>query len=153
VNPYRGDTAVTLGGRPYRLRLTTHAWAYLEVALRELGHEHLFDDKGVIRPLASSVVAVFWACLAAPHDSPPFTRAQVAALIDDAGGVDLFGKVQDPTLVTAWATILVNAGVLDKESAEVAGFLPSGKTVPKDEAAEDAARAPEPAQTIPAAST
>ena len=153
MNPYRGETAVTLGGRAYSLRLTTHAWAYLESALHDLGQEQLFDEKGVIRPWASSVVAVFWACLAAPHDKAPFTRTQVAALVDEAGGVDLFGKVKDPTIVTAWAMVLVNAGVLDRESAEAAGFIPSSRTVPKDEAAEDAARVPEAAQTIPAVST
>lgn len=154
MNQYRGDTEVRLGERVFRLRLTTHAWAYLESALHDLGRGHLFDEKGVIRPLASSVVAVLWACIAAPHDAPPFTRAEVAAMLDEAGGVDVFGRVSNPTIVAAWARIMVNAGVLDLESAEAAGFIPSArKPDPKDGAAPDEAAAPQPEKVAETAST
>jgi hypothetical protein len=154
VNEYRGETEVRIGPRVLKLSLKTHAWAYLKTALHDLGREYIFDEKGVIRADAGTVVAVLWACIAAPHDVAPFTRAQIATMIDDAGGVDEFGRIKDPELISSWAKLLVNAKVMDRESAEAAGFIPGArKPDPKGEAAPNAAEAQEAARTVETAST
>ena len=124
VNAYRGETELQLGGRTYTLRFTTNAWARLESDLDAYGFSLL---QKLLQGGATSMRAVFHTCLTTPTERdqpaqcPGLTPEDMGYLLDAAGGI---GAVE--VKLTYWL-LMVNAELLDRETAEKNGLIPKSK--------------------------
>jgi hypothetical protein len=142
VNPYRGETAITLGGRTYVLRLTMNVLAALEDALRTTELPQKLIDAGF-----ATVRATFHVALTTPDRNglrlmpAETTVEQVGDLLDDVGGL----SVKTSPVPTAYWELVVGAGFIDRDAAEQAGLVPRSERPGKGDGAADgpAATAPE----------
>lgn len=141
VNAYRGEAAITLGGRPYVLRLTMNALAVLEEALHTTDVPQALIDAGF-----RTVRAAFHAAMTTPDRNgvrvmPESTTLEhVGHLLEDAGGL----RPGSPVPAAYWE-LVIGAGFLDREKAEEAGLVPRSQRPGKGDgtAAEPAATVPE----------
>jgi hypothetical protein len=121
MNEHRGETALTLGGKSYAVRLTTNCLANLEVSLNARGSLHnVMSEAGY-----HTVRAVFHAALTTPdakgisHFAQATPLEHVGNLIDESGGL--------PALGPTYFLLCVNAGLLDRELCETLNLIPKEK--------------------------
>jgi len=133
VNAYRGEAAITLGGRVYVLRLTFNVLAALEDALKSTNLPETLTSAGY-----RAVRATFHAALTTPDRNgarlmPESTSVEaVGDLLDDVGGLYASGS----PVPACYFELLVGCGYLDREAAEEAGLIPKTERPGKGDGAD-----------------